>query len=631
MGNGLEGYESYQSSEGPVVVNATGLPYQQIVDGVESLTADSTERMVAKLIRTTNGMRPPHRYGGILSRDKYLTPQNPIDQMRVAREALHDDIVSGAADASEHLSLSSISIYSSKLHEQAIWNRWSEYVDFTSVLRSAWRTMFTDSQFVCATWWKDMALDLADGSIVNIIAPSAMTVIDTTRVIPVGMLMFGQEQLAYVASPMEAARFDDILEGRPAQSFTGPWYEGIGQFDGAPDPLVARLIVGRYHPDGFETQQLLGDGVGTVDNLFLLNPQFVWRHTLSRPDFQRFSDVRLASVFELLDLKSQLHQADRTNLLGAANYILLITQGSEKAPLLPQEHANLLAGAQQIGSVPYIVGDYRLKVEIISPKTDFTLDEKRYDNLDMRIFTRLYETFVHSSQNRSNDDVKTGSVIARGLEGRRDQIGHSFENHVFDFIRQANRKVFTSRALLNFHPNSVAISFDPGRADSMHDARMAGEISRETYLSELRLSEDIEAQRRLREKESYDSIFLTQDPHGTPNPANQGPDAPPEPDPEPDPAPQDPAPQGPNGALPKQEIQRRAGRQGGGNRGDGGAGRPNDGHGKSSASEEEDGLLGICRDDLIAIAGQYKVPGRYQMRKQQLIDEIRAMRDDEEQ
>ena len=57
--------------------------------------------------------------------------------------------------------------------------------------------------------------------------------------------------------------------------------------------------------------------------------------SLTKPDYERFAEIRLKSLFAILDLKRQLMAADRASLIGAANYILLIRKGEKDAPALP--------------------------------------------------------------------------------------------------------------------------------------------------------------------------------------------------------------------------------------------------------------------------------------------------------
>src|SRR5213075_213273 len=170
------------------------------------------------------------------------------------------------------------------------------------------------------------------------------------------------------------------------------------------DPIIEQLILGRYNPDFFERMELVDDGVD-ISNLFLLNPAMVYRFTVTKLDYQRFADPRLESVFELLDLKSQLRQMDRAFAIGGTQWILLITKGTDDKPALPDELRQLQAQAYNMTSIPVIVADHRLKIEIITPKQDHTFDRKKWDAIDTRIFARSWGTLLPAGET-ANDPVK---------------------------------------------------------------------------------------------------------------------------------------------------------------------------------------------------------------------------------
>ena len=113
--------------------------------------------------------------------------------------------------------------------------------------------------------------------------------LDLLKVVPVGNLLFDQDVVAYAADLGEVDRISAVLRGRQRD----------------PDPIIEQLVVGEYHPNDVEREELQRDGLPT-DRLFLLNPRRVFRHTDTRSQYQRFATVRMRSVFELLDLKAQL-------------------------------------------------------------------------------------------------------------------------------------------------------------------------------------------------------------------------------------------------------------------------------------------------------------------------------------
>lgn len=65
----------------------------------------------------------------------------------------------------------------------------------------------------------------------------------------------------------------------------------------SPDPIISQLMVAPYEPDEVERRMLADDGINPA-RLFSLNPENVWRHADTKSQYQRFSTVRLRSVFE---------------------------------------------------------------------------------------------------------------------------------------------------------------------------------------------------------------------------------------------------------------------------------------------------------------------------------------------
>jgi hypothetical protein len=217
-------------------------------------------------------------------------------------------------------------------------------------------------------------------------------------------------------------------------------------------------------------------------------------------------------------LKHQKRGADRSHLIGAANYIVLITKGSDQLPAEQTEIDNLRANYQRLADVPVLIGDHRLKVEIITPKLDKTLDREQHDTIDVRIHARCYGTFLPVGQS-DLDPIKLGKIIGRGLESRRRMLRRAFEAHVFNPARLRNEKL-TDRAKLVFFPASIMLSFDASLASFVYDMRAANELSRQTALGMIDADQSDEAVLREREARRFDDKFLTQQPHGTPNPAN---------------------------------------------------------------------------------------------------------------
>jgi hypothetical protein len=196
--------------------------------------------------------------------------------------------------------------------------------------------------------------------------------------------------------------------------------------------------------------------------------------------------------------------------------ILLVRKGTDKIPATTAEVQALASQVRQIAKVPLIVGDHRLSVEIVTPKTDNTLSADKYSTLDTRISARLYQMFTVGSTSHGigrDDSLKLARVVARGMESRRHMLKRAIEKHVLWPMYEANDEL-TEPPELTFHPKRIALDFDPAVAAFLQDLRDRGDISRESILEELDYSQATEARNRVREAEIYDQIFYTQNPWG---------------------------------------------------------------------------------------------------------------------
>lgn len=582
---------------------------------------------------SAESQRPGRRLGGLLDRDQFLGPENVLAKVRMARKCLADDVVGTAVDVTESLALSAMSIFTLKDDEQDVWNQWAALIDLDSRMREMWQILMTDSMVVGATWWErhtfklrgTTELDNERRMTKDLVVPTSLSFLDSTKVCPVGTMNFQRNGLAYIASAEEAEEFDKIIaerDGRPVLvPETGPRRSYLSMTSNATsspsglddDDVVRRLVRKRYRASGDELKDLQAAGVDCT-NLFLLDSRFTFRHTLTKPTYDRYPQVRFERLFPILDAKSHLRSSDRATLIGASKYIILITQGSDKHPGLPAEIEALKAGAVNLGVHPIVVGDARLKIELIAPKTDMTLTPEKYDVLDVRLTGAVYGTFAATGSD-SDDPIKTGRVIGAGLEGRRRMMRRILEAQVFDRMRLSNDWL-TGRAKLRYHPEKISLVFDSAWANTLLDLREANEISRETMLSQLGLDQSDEFALRKREKARFDDVFETFVPHGA-NPNRSG---------------QPALPPGEEPAKPTRLAQRQGGRRRGGNRNGGGA-APGTGQGQETtdprrsreAKSRDEWIASLperTRKELIAEAGEYEIPGRHQMNRAQLIDAL---------
>lgn len=487
---------------GVEVIDETGL---DIEAGTvwESIQGQHPE--VASLVRwsinTQGGDGGRGRRGSIFERDRFITPQTLFDQIRLAKDAAEsDDIVSGVLETTESLAFTNMSFLSTDSDEEDVWNQLAGDLDLDSRLREMWRELFICSQFYACVWFGPKTFKVRGETdkgnqkrktFANLDVPLGLSILDPLKVVPVGTLLFNQEQLAYIADRSE----EDLLRAAVAN-------------DQSVEPLARQIIMAEYEPSNAERRMLEEAGV-PASSLFLLNPINVFRHTATRSQYQRFAGVRMKSVFALLDLKEQLRQMDRAHLIGGTNFIVLVKKGSDQQPAKPAEIANLQSQVRTVARVPVIVGDHRLSVEIVTPKTDTTLNPDRYNGLDARITARLYQMFMtgnFAAGAKNDDSIKLAKVVSRGMESRRHMLRRTLERRIIKATVDRNPSLDTTPKL-RFHPNRIDLTFDASLVQFLIDLRDRGDLSRETYLSEIAVDQADEALLREREKDRFDKVF----------------------------------------------------------------------------------------------------------------------------
>lgn len=523
------------------LVNESGVPDGEILAAI----AEQAPDLIAQQDLATLSQWQ-RRTGGIGDRDRYVTPDKLFDQFKVAADAVaQDDVVAGVAETSEALAFDKMTIFCENEDEQDIWAQISDDLDLETKMRELWREMFAYSQAYVAKFPGRKTYKVSGKSnggtkrkkAYNLVVPAALTIIDPLKVIPVGNFMFNKEILTYVANLSEIVNINNFLAG----------FNSTDQ-----DPIVEALFVDKYVLQGNELRLVKQEtGVRSLDlqNLYVFNPDNVFRITATRPEYQRFADCRLTSVFELLDLKYQLRQMDRVHLMGAINFIVLVKRGEPDRPVPLAEMQRTAAQVRTNARVPIILGDSSLTVEIVTPKLDKTLTPERYNTLDSRITSRLYNIFNsggYTSGTANDDSVKLVRLVAKSLETRRSLITKAILKNVIMPIYEENDSL-TSVPKIMFEPAQIEMGFDPGVATFYEDLRATGDISRSTILAQLGLIEGDEAIKREREKK-YENIFT---PTNVPFSGTQDPNNP--------------------GTPVSKTLQKTAGRTGGGNSNGGGA------------------------------------------------------------
>lgn len=130
---------------------------------------------------------------------------------------------------------------------------------------------------------------------------------------------------------------------------------------------------------------------------YQLDSRLVGHITYRKQPYERYAKPRSTKVFDSIEYKKALRQADISTLDGISNYILKITIGNDEYPVVSQEELEAVA---QLFNTPSkaidVVWNHTLEIEkIVSPEIDKILGKGKYEQV--------------------NDDLTTGLAISRAI------------------------------------------------------------------------------------------------------------------------------------------------------------------------------------------------------------------------
>lgn len=492
-----------ESAEGRVPwVNASGVEAYEVQPYV-----DRVAREIASWIDQSRGTA---RGVSLFNRAAYVAPDNPYAQMRTAKSAVeNDDIVGGVCDVTEGLIFQGLKWESEDALAADIFNQMAADLNLDEFARQWHREDFIYSQSVVGVWWgmkeytpkAKTEAGKKSKKKVRLACPVAWTFLDPNNVVPMRPGPFGEDRLAWHATKAEMAAANAGVNGE--------WM----------DPLLREFTMGKINLNDRTEKELVVRWGMDPERLLMLNPSSVFRISKTKMTYERFPTVRLKSTFPLLDLKQQLIDADRVSLVGAANFILLVRQGTKEEPANQEEIDNLKENFKVVAKLPVVVGDHRLQIDIITPAQEHVLQSEKYDTIDRRILARTMGALSLGSAGQRNESTVTiARGIARLLENRRHTMKRTLER---EFARRimdhpANAGLFDHEPNLVFTPKNVQLDNDAEVARSILALRTQNEISRESTLEHFGFDQATEALRREFEEENFDDIFQTVVPFSAP-------------------------------------------------------------------------------------------------------------------
>jgi len=100
--------------------------------------------------------------------------------------------------------------------------------------------------------------------------------------------------------------------------------------------------------------------------------------------YERYSRPRIGRIFDALEYKRQLQEADTSTLDGISNYILKVTIGNDEYPVTQQEELTAVANLFNTTSKSFdVVWNHTLQIEkIVSPEIEAILGQDKYKQVN---------------------------------------------------------------------------------------------------------------------------------------------------------------------------------------------------------------------------------------------------------
>ena len=117
---------------------------------------------------------------------------------------------------------------------------------------------------------------------------------------------------------------------------------------------------------------------------YKLDPRLVGSITYRKQPYERYAKPRTTRVFDTIEYKKALKQADLSTLDGISNYILKITIGSDEYPVTTQGELEAVAALFNTPSKSFdVVWNHTLQVEkIVSPEIEAILGKQKYEQVN---------------------------------------------------------------------------------------------------------------------------------------------------------------------------------------------------------------------------------------------------------
>jgi hypothetical protein len=170
---------------------------------------------------------------------------------------------------------------------------------------------------------------------------------------------------------------------------------------------------------------------------FQLDSRLVGFVTYRKMPYERYAAPRSLKIFDSIEYKKTLRQADMSTLDGITNYILKITIGNDEYPVVTQEE---LEAVSQLFNTPGksfdVIWNHTLQVEkIVSPEIEAILGQEKYSqvNEDISAGLAMSRAFIDGT---GDLNVAGAQMIIKGVQEEIDYARRQVTRWIYNEYQQ---------------------------------------------------------------------------------------------------------------------------------------------------------------------------------------------------
>jgi len=258
------------------------------------------------------------------------------------------------------------------------------------------------------------------------------------------------------------------------------------------------IFDGKYTPKTYRDQ-----GITVGETILMFNPESASFFNSIGFDWERYATPKLCGVFDALQRKRKLQEADFAILDGIINTVYLFKLGSDAFPVEDTQEltnfANLLRNpAKNFG----LVWNHRIQMQIESPDSGLLTNSNKYSAVNNEIREGLGYSFLLTDSKGRRDVDKLVKIFCEVVDLERCEIARWAESRLYKRIAEKNNLV--SYPSIRF--NQISLAIDDVLKTFIGLFYDRGLVSKHTGMSTMDLSYEEELE--LKKREKPDSEFF---------------------------------------------------------------------------------------------------------------------------